>query len=274
VSQAQFNAASSRALVVAQSRLVAVAKSMHSDVMRRDPRPVGFTRIVDGRVGALETAVKAAGIITYIYLRPQIGFGDIKETIARLDEVARFAMQTLRDLSPVVSGEYRDGHKLFINGYPVSDVSRWRPGAEISITNFVTYSRILEVGDGKARAPNLVYDQAHDIITEKHGNGAKIDFTWRGITDAMQIAQDPRQRRGLGTQIAGRTRAHNKSPARYPTIVIAPHPESGMARAGRYANNALALAQGAAAVHSALSLGSPASQGSPLMLSAPDVIEN
>jgi len=274
VSSAQFNKAAGTALVLAQSRLVAVAKDRHARVMGRDPRPLSFTRIVDGRVGALETTVRAAGVITYIYFRPQIGFErDIKETIARLDEVARFALQTLRELSPVVSGDYRDGHKLFVNGYPVADVSRWKPGDEISITNFVDYSRIIEVGDGKNRVPNLVYDQATDIVTEKHGRDAKIEFTWRGITDGMQIAQDPSQRRGFGTRIAGRTRAHNKSPARYPTIVISPHPESGTARAARYAGNALAIAQGAAALHSVLQLGAPRTVSVPL-LSAPNIIDH
>src|ERR1044071_8434283 len=91
----QFQRATGRALVLAQRRLVAVAKSRHLAIMGRDPRPSTFLRIVDGRLGALEETVKATGIIRYIYQRSQIGLEkDEKETAARLDEVVKFALQT------------------------------------------------------------------------------------------------------------------------------------------------------------------------------------
>lgn len=229
---AQFDRAKSRALVAVQSRLVAVAKNRHAAVMAREPRPAGFVRIVDGRIGALEEVVRVYGTIRYIYDRLQVGFErDPKATIARLDEIARFALETLRASSPVGAGDdphaglYRDSHKLFLNGYPVDDLSGWREGDEISIANYVAYSRILEVGDGKARLPNFVYQNAADVVAEKYENFARIMFDWRGIVDGNQIAQDPRERRGFGVRVAASRHQHNKGEVRYPTIVISPlHP--------------------------------------------------
>lgn len=219
----QFQAAKGRALVAAQARMVAVAKERHGQIMQREPRPVGFVRYIDGRINVREEAVKAGGLIVYRYLRNQIGLAqDIRITRARLDDVARFALATLRDLSPVASGLYRDSHKLFVNGYPVDNLARWNDGDEISITNYVEYSRILEVGDGRHRVPHLVYDRAADIVAERHGKDVAIEFTWRGITAGYQIAQSPSRRRGFGVQLAARSRAHNKSPVRFPTIVITP----------------------------------------------------
>jgi hypothetical protein len=71
--------------------------------------------------------------------------------------VVQFALATLRDLSPVGKGSdphpglYRDSHKLFKNGYPIGNLLTWKIGDEVSISNFVDYSRILEVGDGQFR---------------------------------------------------------------------------------------------------------------------------
>lgn len=225
----QFDRAKGRALVAVQRRLVAGAKSRHLAIMNRDPRPSAFLRVVDGRIGALEEAVKAAGIITYVYQRSQIGFerGE-KETVARLDEVVRFALATLQSLSPVGSGSdphpglYRDSHKLFRNGYPVSNLLAWKAGDEVSITNYVDYSRILEVGDQKFRLPLKIYERAADIVEERFGKDAKIEFTWRGIVASYQIPQESSRRRGFSVVIAGRGRQHNVSAARYPTLVISP----------------------------------------------------
>lgn len=226
----QFDAASRRALVQAQARHAQIAKEQHAEVMRREPQPTGFTRIVDGRRGVTEESVKAGGVIIYIYERSQIGFErDIRATIVRLDEIAQFALATLRSISPVGSGRdrhpglYRDSHKLFRNGYPVDDLSGWKDGDEISISNFVDYSRILEVGDGKFRLPLNVYERAADVVGEKFGKDAKIEFTWRGIVASIQVAQNPSRRRGFGARNAGSTRQHNASQKRFPTLVITPH---------------------------------------------------
>jgi hypothetical protein len=275
----QFQRATSRALVAAQGRMVAVAKARHAAVMNREPRPSGFLRIVDGRLNALETTVKATGIIIYVYQRTQIGFErDAKQTIARLDEILQFALTTLRSLSPVGSGGdphpglYRDSHKLFKNGYPIDVLTSWKEGDEVSITNYVDYSRILEVGDGKLRLPLKVYERAKDIVEEKYGRDARIEFTWRGISASYQIAQQANRRRGFSVKVAAGSRQYNVAKYRFPTLVITPLHAQGQGALDRIgqiagiASNVLSIAGAVGQIGSALNSASSISGSRPLRI--------
>jgi hypothetical protein len=268
----QFDRAKGRALATVKGRLVAIAKSRHATVMGRDPRPSRFLRIVDGRVGAVEEMVKATGIITYVYERTQIGFErDEKETAARLGEVVKFALATLRDLSPVGTGRdphpglYRDSHQLFRNGYPVSGLLLWKPGDEVSITNYVDYSRILEVGDKKFRLPLKVYERAADIVEEKYGQDAKIEFTWRGIVATYQIPQEASRRRGFGVNVAARSRRHNVAQFRFPTLVISP--KSNIVEIAGRIGRAIEIGANTLAVANALGQLASSGHGKPAPLS-------
>lgn len=175
-----------------QRALVRTAKRLHGQVMRTDPRPVRFTRFVDGRQGAPEESVRAGGVITYLY--------------PRLDAVVQYAMEVLFDLSPVLSGAYRNSHTLFVGGAAVENLKGWLPDAEIVITNTVPYARKIELGVMKMRVAGSakVYAQAAKKVRARFGNVAKIGFTYRGI---------------IGGGVSS-TRAGNKSDLRYPALVI------------------------------------------------------
>ena len=87
-----------------------------------------------------------------------------------IQDVVDFALQTLRDRSPVGStgdqhpGLYRDSHMVFLNGHVVEDgdVSAWRRGDQINISNPVPYSRKIEAGRDKLSVPGHVYEDAAD----------------------------------------------------------------------------------------------------------------
>lgn len=160
-----------------------VAKREHARVMETDPRPVSFTRFVDGRKGAPEETVKANGVITYLY--------------PRLDIVAQTAMETLFDRSPVLSGEYRNAHTLFLNGVAVTNLRDWRPGDEVSISNPLPYARKIEVGSMKMRVPGSarVYQEAVSIVNRRFGNLAKVLFTYRAVVGGKQGGSSKRELR-------------------------------------------------------------------------------
>lgn len=221
-----FRVAAQKTLDATRALLVETAKKKHAEVMARDPRPASFTRYVDGREGAPEESVRPAGVIVYRY--------------PRLEQVAQFAMETLFDLSPVLSGDYRSAHLLFLNGEPVANLKGWRPGDEISISNPLPYARKIEVGSMTMRVPgtDLVYQQARRKVMSRWGNVAKVDFTFRAIMGGDQVNQAAAASSGqpwwLGgaaarpasganeTRIAkvfGRT-AHNRSSNRYPCLII------------------------------------------------------
>lgn len=191
-SAALFQIATQKTLAQTQKLVVKVAKREHGKVMATPPRPSSFQRIVDGRLGAPEEAVKPNGVIVYRY--------------PRLEEVAQFALETLYDLSPVKSGRYRESHTLFRNGVAVKDLKGLRAGDEITISNPQPYSRKIEVGRMKMRVPPHVYERAVKIVRARFGNVAKIGFTYRGLTSTG------------GTIISGRR--GNRSDLRYPVMTI------------------------------------------------------
>lgn len=188
----QFRVARLSTIEATHRALVGLAKREHGKVLATDPKPGGFTRYVDGRKGAREEAVKPNGVIVYEY--------------QRLDLVVHLAMETLFDKSPVLSGKYRTAHTLFLNGAPVRNLAQWKAGDEVAISNFVAYSRKIELGKMKMRVPGTdhVYEQAAQIVNARYGNVARVRFTYRGITG--------------GGIVGGRD--GNRSEVRYPALVI------------------------------------------------------
>lgn len=166
-----FDAEIVRAVAATSADLAAFARREHAKIMRAEPRPSSFRRFVDGKEGASEDAVKAFGVIEYHY--------------QRLAEVVQFAMETLFALSPVLSGEYRHSHTLFVDGVPVRDLRAWRPAdGEVVILNPLPYARKIELGKQKMRLPGTdkVYQQAEQIVRRRFGNVAAVKFSYRPIS--------------------------------------------------------------------------------------------
>lgn len=187
-----FLAAAKATIEETRRDLVATAKREHGKIMRADPKPDRFDRFVDGRRGATEEAVKDGGTIRYVY--------------PRLNEVVQFALETLFDLSPVLSGEYRNGHTLFVNGVAVRNLTGVDDTADIAITNYLPYARKIELGVMSMRVPGSakVYFQAGDIVRRRFGNSARIDFAYRAVAG--------------GSMVPGKK--GNESGLRYPSLLI------------------------------------------------------
>lgn len=197
--------------------LIATAKREHARIMSTEPKPQRFSRTVDGIAGAREEQVKAGGIIRYRY--------------HRLEQIVQFALETLFDLSPVLSGEYRNAHSLFVNGVAGTNLADWDGTGEVVITNPLPYSRKIEVGKMTMRVPgsDRVYQQAAQVVKRRYGNQASVEFTFRGIVggsmpDPLQDApllRRPRNARGRFTK-TGSARAYNNRDLRFPALVIRP----------------------------------------------------
>jgi hypothetical protein len=176
-----------------QEALVALAKREHGKVMQTAPRPERFVRTVDGVRSAREEQVRADGTIIYVY--------------PRLDEVVQAAMDLLFELSPVLSGAYRMGHTLFVNGVEASNLAGWDGQGEILISNVLPYSRKIELGKMTMRVPGSdhVYEQAEFALRQRFGNQARIVFSYRGL---------------MGGSVLTTRAGGNKSEYRYPALVI------------------------------------------------------
>lgn len=176
-----------------QAALVALAKREHRKVMQDDPRPTRFVRTVDGVRGAREEQVRPDGTIIYVY--------------PRLDEVVQAAMDLLFELSPVLSGAYRMGHTLFVDGVEARNLGGWSGQGQILISNVLPYSRKIELGKMTMRVPGSdhVYEQAEFALRQRFGNQARIIFTFRGL---------------MGGSVLTTRAGGNKSEYRYPALEI------------------------------------------------------
>jgi len=108
-------------------------------------------------------------------------------SFSNVAELVEFAIETLRELSPVGStgdehpGLYRDSHTIFLNGHVVKGVGAFRSGDQVNISNPVPYARKIEAGRGKMSVPGHVYEQAAQLVAARFGNQAQVKFTFMPV---------------------------------------------------------------------------------------------
>ena len=96
-----------------------------------------------------------------------------------VEDVLAWIMMTLRQRSPVVSGEYQKGHRLFADDVEV-DADNPPMASQYTFFNLVPYARRLEVGKTKTgrdfliSVPNRIYERTGEDAKAKFGNVAKI----------------------------------------------------------------------------------------------------
>lgn len=104
-----------------------------------------------------------------------------------MDDVAQFALQTLRSHSPVGSGSdphpglYRDSHMMFIDGQSVKDATGWLPGQTLFISNPVPWARKIELGTMKMSVPGHVYETCQPIIASKFQDSVDVKFIFMPV---------------------------------------------------------------------------------------------
>jgi hypothetical protein len=164
---AQIEAVKKQVEALTRTQIIATAKAENAKIMQDDPRPAGYVRHVDGVEGAPEESVRDGGVIVYDY--------------DRLDIIVAFALDTLRQISPVDKGDYVRSHTLFIDGHPVEDLSGWHQGQKVAIANTQPYARKIEVGGKKFRTHPHVYERATHTVTQRFGNIASISFGYMQV---------------------------------------------------------------------------------------------
>ncbi len=133
-----------------QKDIVSRAKLENAKIMQTPPKPLSFVRHVDGQI-APEEAAKLDSIIVYDY--------------NRLDLVAKIALDLLKEFSPVLTGEYRNAHRIVVN----------KPN-EVRITNTVPYSRVIEIGKRGSVKLNI-----------KNGGGQVYERVWRRLKNNPDV---------------------------------------------------------------------------------------
>jgi hypothetical protein len=149
-----------------------------------DTAYVGHARIMqDARAKGLEPSWEAyANRPGNSNLESVVLPGPIVYNYRYLSDLIQFALNELKRQSPVLSGEYRQSHTVYVNDQPVGDSipKTIQPGDTVFIANPVPYARRLEVGRTKGgrlfliSVPNRIYQRVAEM-TKAEGKGrAKI----------------------------------------------------------------------------------------------------
>ncbi len=170
-----FDVAIEQALKVTAAQQAEQARAANAKIVATPPKPISVKRYVDGVEGAPETAVRQGGVIVYDY--------------GRLNLVAEYALDILRQLSPVDSGDYARSHVILLNGIVIGSpntrgdmqpvqLSGYKPGDRLTISNLMPYTRKIELGQEGFSRHGHVYEKAERIITRRFGNMARCYFIY------------------------------------------------------------------------------------------------
>lgn len=144
---------------------------------------------VDGRKGASLESVKPNG-------------GTILGEFDLVEDVLRWIGEELVKRSPVVSGDYVEGHTLFADGTEVPPGGQIPVADEYVFTNLVPYARKIEIGktqSGRAfviQVPNRIYERTAKDARSRFGNISDIRFQHRTQVGAYRLRQSQGRRRG------------------------------------------------------------------------------
>ncbi|RKQ70120.1 hypothetical protein [Oceanibaculum indicum] len=144
-------------------------QGLSEHLSRLDQRPT-VTRIVDGRTGVLEENVRPYGVIRYEF--------------RYLRDIARFALEVAREMSPVLTGRYREAWFAMVDGAQVDPDDIPDTATEILITNDEPYHRRLHVGKRANGRPFVIavpagyIDRTEQAVSQRFGNlvSTRIQF--------------------------------------------------------------------------------------------------
>jgi hypothetical protein len=125
--------------------------------------------------------------------------GTIIDEYDLVEGVLAWIMMTLRERSPVVSGEYRDSHKLFADDVEIN-ADKPPPASQYTIFNLTPYARRLEIGKTKSgrdfliSVPNEIYKRTWKDAVARFGNVAKITTGFASVPNSYRLKLDQKTR--------------------------------------------------------------------------------
>lgn len=155
---------------------------------------------VNGREGLSEEQVEPPGPIVYVFdYAPEIAF---------------FALDAARRLSPVASGKYRDAWFAMAGGKKVA-VDAIPPGADLIITNDRPYARKIQVGAMKRMTvPPGIVERLRQLVLNRYGNAVNASVRFITLSGGYVLKGRGRGKRGTRKDVrAGQQIA-------YPALVI------------------------------------------------------
>lgn len=200
-----------------QTMLPDVAKREHIKIARegldrvRSKSPgVPYRIIVDGKPALTEDGVKPFGVIKYVFIR--------------LSQVARYAMQTAVDLSPVLSGRFKHSWQFIADGVVVGEGQIKGNEKRLVLVNFQPYARKLNVrreyGTSRVPVPPGIVEKVRQLTSRKFGQQVNLNIEFIELRGGYVLKHNYVQTMAKH----GRNRVHTEAGRQitYPALIITP----------------------------------------------------
>lgn len=173
-------------------------------------RPLHSEVYVDGAKGADIYRVRPDGVIVYEW--------DLA------NDIVVWCFEQIQKFSPVLTGRYREAHRVYADGEEVEDLTTPMSADEWVITSLVPYARKLEGAGGakymSSQAPDGVYQAVAALAGARYGNLAKIRFTYRQPIGPASMLEDWAQRHSMKVAGENKRRRQYLRDIRQPALII------------------------------------------------------
>lgn len=147
---------------VIAKELARFARSELAGVIAAGEASTIYTKYVNGREGAEEETVRPPGPIVYDF--------------SYWEPILKFALNFLRERSPVKTGAYQSTHQVMIGSQFIDPAAPIAAGEEVVIVNTRPYARKIEVGFMQMSVPDGVYNDAMRAVKRQFGRVIRVNF--------------------------------------------------------------------------------------------------
>jgi len=185
---------------IARREHIRIAREGLERVLSKTPG-VPYRIIVDGKPSTSEYSVKPFGVIKYVFIR--------------MGEVAKLALVTARDMSPVQSGRYKRSWVLIVDGktFNNANVLPSNPRS-ITLVNFQPYARKIHLRGARLRGvPPGIVEKVRQITFGKFRSQVKIDLRFIELPAGYVLRKDYIKKTGQLHTRAGKE-------VTYPALII------------------------------------------------------
>jgi hypothetical protein len=140
------------------------------------------------------------------------------------NDVVQWIWEQIHKHSPVLSGRFRESHRLYADGTELQSFDANVSAEEWVITTVVPYARKLEGTTTKkymsAQAPDGIYQVVAALASARYGNIARVRFTYRAPSGGGTMLDDWAHGNAMKKPTRNKQRAQYARNIRQPAISI------------------------------------------------------
>lgn len=197
---------------------IKVARAALKELQSRQKEPLPYALYVDGAlVDPLVMYIDSAGGVSKGEDRVK-PFGTIKYVFLRMQQVARYALVTAQELSPVQSGRYKKSWSVIVDRVEMTPDKVPPEAREIIVVNYQPYARKIHMRGARLRnVPPGIVEKLRQMVRRQFGKVVNTELKFIKLQGGYVLKRDYIQIRRSGRR---RQRDPKGTELSYPALVI------------------------------------------------------